>query len=284
MRHPPPARRRGARPLLTTVNPNLPRRERAKEFLRHIAIELCGGLLHAGSKPYQLSEAPAVVIAPHQDDETLACGGVIARKRSEGLPLHVIFITDGSASHPAHPRLGPADISTMRHAEALRAMACLGVERPAVHFLDEPDGSLKTITAERRKDLVTRLAGLLGPIAPGEVFLPCNPDGSSEHDATFGFVMDAMARTNLQPDIWQYPIWSWWNPVLLLRLWRDTKDCRCLPLEDYRQAKQQAIRCYQSQIAPLAPGTVAALPPELVDIFLTDTEFFFRYSPGKKSP
>lgn len=269
---------------MTTVQNLPPRRQRAKEFLRHIAVELCGGLLQIGSRPYQLREAPAVIIAPHQDDETLACGGIIARKRNEGLPVHVIFITDGSASHPAHPRFGSADISALRRTEALRAMACLGVERQAVHFLDEPDGSLKTITAARREDLVVRLAGLLGPIAPGEIFLPCNPDGSSEHDATFGFVMDALVRTKLQLDIWQYPVWSWWNPVLLLHRWLDTKDCRRLPLEDYRQAKQEAIRCYQSQIAPLDPGTVAALPPALIDIFLADTEFFFRYQPDRKAP
>jgi LmbE family N-acetylglucosaminyl deacetylase len=260
------------------------KRQQAKEFLRQIAIELCGGLLQAGSKPYNLREAPAVVIAPHQDDETLACGGIIARKRNEGLPVHVIFITDGSASHPGHPRLDPTAISALRREEAMNAMACLGVERTAVHFLNEPDGTLKTIAAERREALVLRLAYLLQAIVPGEIFLPCNPDGSSEHDAAFGFVTDAIARAHLQPDIWQYPVWSWWNPVLLLRRWLASQDCRRLPLEDYRQAKQQAIRCYQSQILPLAPDTNAALPTDLVDIFLADTEFFFRYQPPVKSP
>lgn len=255
------------------------KRQSAKEFLRQIAIELCGGLLQAGSRPYQMRESPAVVIAPHQDDETLACGGIIARKRNEGLPVHVIFITDGSASHPGHPRLAPPAIAELRHREAMNAMACLGVERTAVHFLNEPDSTLKTISAERREALVLRLAYLLRAIVPGEIFLPCNPDGSSEHDATFGFVMDAMDRAHLRPDIWQYPVWSWWNPVLLLRRWLASKDCRRLPLEDYRQHKQQAIRCYQSQISPLAPDPVAALPTELVDIFLADTEFFFRYQP-----
>jgi LmbE family N-acetylglucosaminyl deacetylase len=259
------------------------KRQQAKEFLRQIAIELCGGLLQIGSKPYQLQEAPAVIIAPHQDDETLACGGVIARKRNEGLPVHVIFITDGSASHPGHPRLDPSAISALRRNEAMNAMACLGVERTAVHFLNEPDGTLKAISAGSREALVLRLAHLLQTIAPGEIFLPCNPDGSSEHDAAFGFVMDAMARTDLQPDIWQYPVWAWWNPVLLLRRWLASKDCRRLPLEDFRQHKQQAIRCYQSQISALAPDTTPALPSDLVDIFLTDTEFFFRYQPPSQS-
>lgn len=257
--------------------PSHSKHQQAKELLRQLAIELCGGLLQIGSKPYQLRESPALVIAPHQDDETLACGGIIARKRNEGLPVHVMFITDGSASHPNHPRLGPQAISAIRAGEAMQALACLGVERTAVHFLNEPDGSLKTITSVRREDLVIRLTVLFRSIAPSEIFLPCNPDGSSEHDATFGFVTDAITRAGLQPDIWQYPVWSWWNPLLLLRRWLATDDCRRLPLEDYRLAKQQAIECYQSQITPLAPDATPALPADLVKIFNSDTEYFFRY-------
>ena len=254
---------------------NAPRK--AKEFLRQLAIKLCGGLLRLGSKPYQLQEAPTVIIAPHQDDETLACGGLIARKRNEGLPVHIVFITDGAASHPGHPRLDPRAIAGLRRTEAMQAIACLSVECTAVHFLNEPDGTLRTIPAARREALVERLAAVLRTIGPAEIFLPCNPDGSSEHDATFGFVTDAIARAGLQPDIWQYPVWSWWNPVLLLRRWLATPDCRRLPVEDYQQAKQQAIQCYQSQISPLAPDSSPALPSDLVGIFHSDTEYFFRY-------
>ncbi|MBI2814099.1 MAG: PIG-L family deacetylase [Opitutae bacterium] len=257
--------------------PRLSTRQRAKEFLRRRAIKFCGGLLHLTSQPYHLGESPTVVIAPHQDDETLACGGIIARKRNEGLPVHVIFITDGSASHPGHPRFDRPAIAALRTTEAMKAMHYLGVERSAVHFLNEPDGTLNTITSAHRENLVRRLAALLGSIAPGEIFLPCNPDGSSEHDATFGFVTDALSRTGLRPDVWQYPVWSWWNPLLLLRRWLATTDCRQLALEDYRQAKAHAIRCYQSQIAPLGPDAAAALPADLVNIFHADTEYFFRH-------
>jgi LmbE family N-acetylglucosaminyl deacetylase len=257
--------------------PSRSRRQQAKEFLRQIAIGLSGGVLDLVSRPYQLRELPAVVIAPHQDDETLACGGVIARKRNEGLPVHVIFITDGSASHPDHPRLNRRDIAALRAREAMQAMAQLGVERTAVHFLNEPDGSLKTITPARREDLVRRLTGLLGRINPAEIFLPCNPDGSSEHDATFGFVLDAVGRAGLQPDVWQYPVWSWWNPLLLVHRWLAAPDCRRLAVEDYQQAKQHAIACYQSQIAPIPPDHSPALPAGLVAIFNSDTEYFFLY-------
>jgi LmbE family N-acetylglucosaminyl deacetylase len=198
--------------------------------------------------------------------------------------VHVIFITDGSASHPNHARITPHELAALRRREALRAMACLGVERPCVHFLDETDGTLNALAPARRESLVARLAQLVAEIAPAEILLPCHPDGSSEHDAAFEFVLDAVARTGVQPDFWQYPVWTWWNPGLMLRRWIATRDCRRLPLEDYRQAKEQAIGCYQSQIHPLPPDTAPALPAELVAIFLEDTEFFFRYDPSARTP
>jgi LmbE family N-acetylglucosaminyl deacetylase len=251
-------------------------RRQTKNFLRQCAIGFCSLVLRLGSRPFVLRDEPAVVIAPHQDDETLGCGGLIARKRNEGLPVHVIFITDGSASHPQHTRLSPAAIATLRVQEARQAVGQLGVERTAVHFLDEPDATLKAITADRRENLVARLAALLESITPGEIFLPCQPDGSSEHDASVDFVLEAVARTTLHPDLWQYPVWSWWNPLLLLQGWLTTDDCRRQEVEDFLPAKRAAIACYQSQIAPLAPDSAPALPSDLVAIFSSDTEYFFR--------
>jgi N-acetylglucosamine malate deacetylase 1 len=249
---------------------------RAKHLLRKIAAAGARLVLQAGSKPYNLIETTTVVIAPHQDDETLGCGGLIARKRSDGLPVHVIFITDGSASHLQHPQLSPREIAGLRRQEAMHAMAQLGVERLAVHFLDEPDGTLKNIPPDRREDLIKRLAALLRELAPTEVFLPCNPDGSSEHDATFGFVLDALALAHVHPVLWQYPVWAWWNPVLLVRCWLTAKDCRRVPMEDYLPAKRKALIAYQSQVSPIPPEVTPVLPPELTKNFLNGTEFFFR--------
>jgi len=47
---------------------------------------------------------PALIVAPHQDDETLGCGGTIALKRRAGAEVCIVFLTDGSRSHPAMER------------------------------------------------------------------------------------------------------------------------------------------------------------------------------------
>src|SRR5262245_5575363 len=68
----------------------------------------------------------AIVFAPHEDDEVLGCGGTILRKRRLGADVAVVFMTDGSGSHPG---LMPADeMKELRAAEARAACSLLGVD------------------------------------------------------------------------------------------------------------------------------------------------------------
>ena len=254
-------------------------RRRAKMLMRNAAIRFCHRLLSSLCPQYRIRTGPCIVFAPHQDDETLGCGGLIARKRHEGLPVHVIFITDGAASHPGHPRLSSAAIRALRHREALAALAILGVESGAIHFLDEADGMLDSLDPTRGAMLVERITTLLRDIGPEEVFLPCSPDGSTEHDAAFRFVSAALQQTTLRPDVWQYPVWSWWNPLLLFERMIFTTGRCALPTEDYQPVKALALHTYRSQVEATPPWLQPTLPPELVSIFGADREFFFRYRP-----
>ena len=49
----------------------------------------------------RLGDGGLVVIAPHPDDESLACGGLIAEAHAEGRPVRVVIVSDGTGSHPA---------------------------------------------------------------------------------------------------------------------------------------------------------------------------------------
>ena len=254
-------------------------RRRAKAATRTLASWLCRLSLQCLSRPYQLCTKPSIIFAPHQDDETLGCGALIARKRNEGLPVHVIFLTDGSASHTGHPLVSAGEVSGIRRREALAALAILGVESCAIHFLDEADGTLNNLTADRQAALVGRLAGLIQEIGPGEIFLPCSPDGSSEHDAAFGFIGAALRQAGGRPDIWQYPVWSWRNPGLLVERIIFHQGYCVQAAEDYQLIKTRALARYRSQLEPLAPWREPALPPGLVRSCNSGQEFFFRFIP-----
>ena len=42
-----------------------------------------------------------VVVSPHPDDEIFGAGGLIAQMQSSGIPVEIIAVSDGEASHPA---------------------------------------------------------------------------------------------------------------------------------------------------------------------------------------
>ncbi len=226
----------------------------------------------------------ALVIAPHPDDETLGCGAMIARRRAVGLPVHVIVVTDGSASHPNHPTLTGPILRAARRDEARAALAILGVESVAIHFLDEVDGTLGRLTPERTERLVEQLRDLLVKIQPTELFLPCCPDGSSEHDATFAMTLKAIGTVEDRPAVWEYPVWSWWNPWLILARLGEARRCWSQPTEDFGPVKQRAVRSYRSQIEPTPPWIRPLLPPELVRILCSEREYFFRVELPRARP
>ena len=254
-----------------------------KVFLRRVAVWISRLLMRALSRPYEITRTPCLILAPHQDDETLACGALIARKRQEGQEIHIVFLTDGGASHPNHPSLSVADLIRLRRSEAGAALEILGVDSACVHFWEEPDGTLRNLSPVRREAIITRLAAMLQTLRPGRLFVPCSPDGSSEHDPVLGFAQDAIARADHHPEIWQYPIWCWWNPILLFsKIIRHGGILR-LAGEDYHALKQNALLCYHSQIEPIAPTHSIPLPPELREFCLQDPEYFFVTRPKQSA-
>src|SRR5918993_3613102 len=70
--------------------------------------------------PAQLFPGTILVVAPHMDDEVLACGGTIARLPSPAR-VHLVYATDGARScSPVVPWIDAtsAGLSSVRRAES----------------------------------------------------------------------------------------------------------------------------------------------------------------------
>jgi LmbE family N-acetylglucosaminyl deacetylase len=122
-----------------------------------------------------------LVLAPHMDDETLACGGTILL-HADKAAVHCLFATDGAASPaPILPWLGETDagLVAQRRDEARAAAARLGLPDDNLHFLDLPDGKL----AARRGELESALATAITGLAPDFVFAPFRYDVHPDHVA-----------------------------------------------------------------------------------------------------
>jgi LmbE family N-acetylglucosaminyl deacetylase len=245
--------------------------------LRQTAISAARTMLAVRSLPFRAPKlSPVLVIAPHPDDETLGCGGTIALFTRASLRVHVAIISDGAASHPTHPLVGPQQIADMRRTEALRATSILGVDPCEVTFLDAPDGKLPTMGLLLRKKIVSRLASLLLEVDPKAVLLPCRSDGSTEHNAVFRLAKMALQEAGLSPRLLEYPVWAWRNPQLLALPTLLSRNVWSIDISAVSGKKSAAMNSYVSQLLPIPPDEHAVLPSDFVSEFLHRTEYLFE--------
>lgn len=220
------------------------------------------------SKPVTINSKPAVIFAPHQDDETLGCGGMIALKRKYGIPVSVVFVTDGKQSHGqnyAHS----SDLSKVRRQEAVKALNILGVGSSEIYFLEQPDGSLHDQTSQERQNLIDKLIELLKTLKPEEIYVPHRRDQHLDHEATYKLVSDAVRSSGIKVEVLQYPIWLFWQSLIHWKLeFHDLLGARKLLVSSVQQQKKDALVAYRSQHS--------ILPPEFLINFMKSYEIFFK--------
>ena len=151
-------------------------------------------------------DTAAVILAPHQDDESLGCGGLIASACQAGMPPLVVFITDGAASHPGSRRFGPAARCAIREQEARNSAAVLGLTDDRLVFLRLPDGAAPH-DGVAFDAAVLRIGQLVERESSRAIFAPWQHDPHGDHVAAYRMAKAAAGRTGAR--LLSYPVWGW---------------------------------------------------------------------------
>lgn len=207
----------------------------------------------------ELDAERIAVVAAHPDDETLGAAGLIAAAAEAGIPVEVIVVTDGGASHPGSPTHRPEQLVEIRAAEVRAAVAELNPPA-AVTMLGYPDGQAAEFRTQIAADLAPRLS------APGTlVVAPWRGDGHRDHRVV-GEIAASMAESLLE-----YPIWMWHWATPDDAPWGDLRSLTVDP-----ERKRAALAHHRSQVAPLsdAPGDEVVLREDFLECFHGDAELF----------
>jgi LmbE family N-acetylglucosaminyl deacetylase len=144
------------------------------------------------------------VIAPHPDDDVLGCGSLIARA-AERLPVTVIYVTDGAASHHGSPTYPPERLREVRRDEAQRGLRALHPGAGAM-FLDWPDGNVPRSGDPDAGPLLDALRAQIPDDREVAVAMPWRRDHHADHVAVATLV-DAVLRERPRAARIEYTVW-----------------------------------------------------------------------------
>lgn len=168
-----------------------------------------------------------LVVAPHPDDETLGCGGLLALCADADVPTRVLFVSGGGA--PASELgLGEDELVRLRRAEALAAAAVLGVRE--TRFLGLPDGAL----AGHRKEIERAVDESVATWAPDLVLAPSPTDYHSDHVAVAEVCFEVFSRGGFTLGFFE--------------VYGTTRANRLLDIAAAMERKGKAILCYRKSL------------------------------------
>ncbi|HEY2124750.1 MAG TPA: PIG-L family deacetylase [Chthoniobacterales bacterium] len=133
-----------------------------------------------------------MLIAPHPDDESLACGVILQAAVRCGAAVRVVYATD--VENNPWPqrfmerkwRIHPADRrrwGQLRRKEAEAALLALGVEAESACFLGLPDQGLTDLLLHEPASLAATFSGLIDDFNPTDLIFPSTMDAHPDHNA-----------------------------------------------------------------------------------------------------
>lgn len=194
-----------------------------------------------------VGDGALMVIAPHPDDESIACSALLQDAARQRRPVVIVALTDGDASHPGSQAVPPERLAAIRADEQSAAVKALGCTHAHWLRLGLPDGASRwhpgraaavDVLVERCRDLgVTAVAA------------PHPDDPHPDHHAAAELVLD-LRKALPQLRVLLYEVWT-------CRLDHKTPfrqhDLTPFRLKTDREAKRRAIECHASQLGRVVP-------------------------------
>lgn len=156
-----------------------------------------------------------LVIAPHQDDESIGCAGTLIKHVRNGGYVEIVFCTYDTLE---------------RMKEAEKAASIIGSQKN--HYMQFPVRNLYN-----NKKFKQNLTFVINNVSPDIIFLPFWFDKHDDHRAVSKVLIDIKQEISLNFMIYSYAVWSTLNPNCLF------------DISDTWELKKKAIECYKTQIA-----------------------------------
>ena len=228
-----------------------------------------------------LAARRVLVVAPHPDDETLGCGGLIARLVAAGSVVHTVFLTDGGASHRASRTWPRPRLAALREHEAIEALTALGAGDSPRTFLRLNDAAMPMSGSAAWIAARDMIAGVAAALMPDLAILPWRRDPHCDHRDGWHLAREALRQADLDPPILEYAIWL--DELGAPEDFPLAGEVQAIHVDIgvAAEAKRAALAAHRSQTTDLIDDDPAAfrLRPATIERLTGGTERFWRVTP-----
>jgi LmbE family N-acetylglucosaminyl deacetylase len=222
-----------------------------------------------------VTSRPALIVAPHPDDELFGAGGLIAAKRAIGANVNIVYLTGGENSHRGCCAVPAEQVAAHRRQLAILAMAMFGVAESSCRFMGLPDGSLPGPGQPGFGSAVSALAGILADLRPAEVYCTHSMEGWPDHVAASAVTRAAVRLASPDTVVYEYLVWAPLNRSFMDLTSLPWRRAARLTIGSWAEIKAQAIRSYLSGTAACGHPWVGQLPQDFLRFFDWPYELFF---------
>ena len=225
-----------------------------------------------------LEDRPFVVVAPHPDDESLACGGLIADACRQGVSGRVVIVSDGAGSHPNSKAYAPDRLSSLREEEARQAGAELGLKPEDMLFLRLPDRFVPS-EGEDAERAIGVIADRVREVGAGSLFVSWRHDPHCDHEASYRIAREVQRRVS-EIRLFEYVVWGHTLPPST-EVGSIQSGFRICLDDETLERKRRAIAAHRSQTSDLIDDDPAGFLFTQIDLAYFDRayEFFLENGP-----
>lgn len=193
------------------------------------------------------AQARWLVLAPHPDDETLGTGALITHCAAHDRLGGIVFLTDGTGSHPE----GTPRVAATRRKEARNAVGRLGAKAIPTIWMGWRDAHPYSFDSKAFARGADRLAALLRWHRIDAIAVSDKSEAHCDHVAAYRLAEAALRRARRPIALFAYHVWSD-TPRRARRI-----ATPAMPVG----RRRHALLAHRSQLSPVI-GEGFRLPPE----------------------
>jgi len=164
-----------------------------------------------------------LVVAPHQDDEVIGCGGALVLQLRSGSAAAIVMLQDGADEHD---ELGMSRNALMelRNEESRRSAAAIGLEPP--RFLNHIRLTESVLQASEE------VRGIIVEREIDAVFVPFVLDAHPDHRSANYVLAEALKSVSRNVRVFGYEVWGLCIPNILV------------VIDDVMEDKMRMLSCF----------------------------------------